>query len=479
MIEFPQTYSALLIGLPGVGKAEYCMHLAKGYLEKGEKVVYVATEKRPPDIRKRMKEIGVDLETHEGKNFLFIDIFTRSAGTREENVLYVDNPANLNMVSVKISESFDVLGKPLKIIFDSLSTFFLHAPEGEVRSFFESINAKINMEDSFALFTLHEEMHDDKVVTALKALVLSVLEMEIEDAPSRKRKFRVAFGKQGLSYSPNWFEFKITKEGFNLSTVGVAPVPTPEAKEEKRKLPLAKTVGIAALLLMAIVAFQVLFGGGKEASIISQIVTAAPAIIANIPAGGPSATTLPAETPVPTPPISEFRLDGMEDISNWYPMEGGGAFLDIAESTEFSKVDKSMKVSIEILDEQDSFAAVGLANPDLAGYDGVTIWSYVPEPIPLGRLELSLEEKGNARYTYMRMRNLNRAGWIKDIIPFSDIRLSPWGEYRDENDQLDIDQVKFISINVGGGPSSRTGTYVFYLDELNLFKYQNVSEQGQ
>ncbi len=112
MIEFPQTYSALLIGLPGIGKAEYCVTLAKDYLEKGERVVYVSTEKRPSDIRKRMKELGVNLETYEGESFLFIDVFTRNAGTKEENVLYVDNPANLNLVSVKISEAHEILGKP-------------------------------------------------------------------------------------------------------------------------------------------------------------------------------------------------------------------------------------------------------------------------------------------------------------------------------------------------------------------------------
>ena len=128
MIEFPSTYSALLIGLPGVGKSEYCMQLVKDYLEKGEKVVYVTTEKSPSDIRERINEMGMDLQGHEGENFLFVDVFTREAGTKEESVLYVDNPSNLNMVSVRLSEAVDTLGKPVRIIFDSLSTFSYMLP---------------------------------------------------------------------------------------------------------------------------------------------------------------------------------------------------------------------------------------------------------------------------------------------------------------------------------------------------------------
>ncbi|MBU2559780.1 AAA family ATPase, partial [archaeon] len=225
MIEFPKTYSALLIGLPGVGKSEYCMQLARDYLRNGEKVVYITTEKSPSDIRERMREIDMDLEAHESKSFLFIDIFTRESDPKEENVLYVDNPANLNMVSVRVSEASDALGTPVRIIFDSLSTFFLHASEGEVRSFFDSINKKIKKDHSFALFTLHEEMHDDKVVIALKAMVLCVMEMDIEDAPNRRRKFRVAFAKGGLSYPPDWIEFKIKKEGMEFGPVGEPTAP--------------------------------------------------------------------------------------------------------------------------------------------------------------------------------------------------------------------------------------------------------------
>jgi KaiC/GvpD/RAD55 family RecA-like ATPase len=268
MIEFPKAYSALLTGLPGVGKSEYCQQLTKEYLEKGEKVVYVTTEKSPADIRERLGEIGVGVEAYEGESFIFIDVFTRSAGEKEDKVLYVDNPSNLNMVSVKLSEAADVIGKPARIIFDSLSTFFLHAPESEIRGFFESLNTRIKMDQSFALFTLHEEMHDEKVVVALKAMVLSVLEMEIEDAPSRRKKFRVAFAKKGVPHSPDWFEFKIAKEGLEFSSMKEeAKTEEKIEKPKKKRGKLFKIARTAAFLLVALIIIGIISGGDKDPDI--------------------------------------------------------------------------------------------------------------------------------------------------------------------------------------------------------------------
>jgi len=463
---FPQNYSVLLIGSPGVGKSEYCLDLAKGFLKNGEKVVYVATEKSPSKIRKRMKELGVDLGDHEGDSFLFVDVFTRAAGPKDERALHIDNPSNLNMVSVRVSEAAESLGKPVRVIFDSMSTFFLHASEGEIRRFFESINAKITTNYGFALYTLQEEMHDKKMVIALKAMVDAVLEMRLEEAPTLRKRFRVLFAKE-ISYSQEWVEFQITKHGFELAPVGEVPITKVEVGEEKRKLPLVKVAGVVVVLLVGMGIFQGMFGG-EEKTTSFETVTPAPS------------TLLPQTTAYPsTSSLVEYRLDGMEDVSNWFSSEGPDLIVDITESTEFSKAGKSMKITLEVLGEEDAWGDVNLPNLQLTGYDGITIWSYVPERVPLGKLGMFVEEEDYSAYTYFdRMRSLKKTGWVKDTVPFSDLRLSTWEEpYNfDENGQLDLDQLDKLGINFGGGTGAIPGTYVIYLDELNLFKYQNVSE---
>lgn len=479
---FPQNYSVLLVGSPGVGKSEYCLHLAKEYLDKGEKVVFLTTKKSPADIRKRMKEVGVDIEGHEGKDFLFIDVFTRSAGTPEDTVIHIDNPANLNLVSVRLADATEVLGKPVRIIFDSLSTFFLHATDVEIRKFFESLNTKITIDYGFAIFTLQDEMHDEKVVTALKSMVGAVLEMKLEEAPSLRRRFRVLFAK-GISYTQDWVDFQVTKRGFELAPIGDIPVAREEKKKPKRQITL-KRIMIGVILLFFILAVL----GGPEKDRSSQEtsraledmetphITAAPDVATPRPTRQPTEPT-PPETSTPEPELIEFRLDGMEDANLWYPFEGEGAFLDITESTSFSILDNSIKITLEVLSNEDSYAGMNSFEPKLTGYDGITFWSFTAEPLPLGRLMLVLQEEDGSRYVNFRMRSLKKTGWIQDVVPFSSLRSDPWGDGRfDENGQLDLDQVQMISISTGGGgPEIEIGTYVYYLDELNLFRYQNTT----
>ncbi len=475
---FPQNYSVLLIGSPGVGKSEYCLDLTKSYLQNNEKVVYVTTEKSPTEVRKRMKELGIDLEAYEGNSFLFIDVFTKFAGPKDEKALYVDNPANLNMASVRLSEAIAILGKPARIIFDSLSMFFLHASESEIRRFFESINTKIKTDYGFAMYTLQEAMHDEKAVIALKAMVDAVLEMRLEEAPSLRRRFRVLFAK-GITYPQDWVEFHITKHGFALSPRGEVPVPSAaEQVVVKRGLPLMKVAVFFFLLLAGIVVLQVVSRRETpQLPTVSPTITPAPPVITAAPTTSPPSTTFPPDTFPPKTPYVEYRLDGMETVNNWLPFEGTGAILDIAESTEFSKAGKSMRIRVEIKGRKHDFSAVLLFNPQLAGYDGLTLWSYVPEPVPVGRLGMVLKEKDGSDYWYINMRSLKKEGWIKDAIPFSTLGLRPGGDNYDENGQLDLDQVTMLGISVGSvGPTSFSGTYEIYLDELNLFKYQNSLE---
>jgi KaiC/GvpD/RAD55 family RecA-like ATPase len=493
---FPQKYSVLLLGPPGVGKSEYCMDLVRGYLKKGEKVVYVTTEKSPSEVRKRMKELGVDLDVFEGNSLLFIDVFTRSVGPKDEKVLHVDNPANLNMVSVRLSEAVKALGKPVRIVFDSLSTFFLHASEGEIRRFFETVNTKVKMDYGFVIYTLQEEMHDKKVVIALKAMVDAVLEMKPEEAPGRKKKLRVLFAK-GITYPNDWVEFRITKHGFELTPVRDIPVSIAKVSVVKRELPLVKVAGLVALLILGVAGLQLIFGGEKDAPAIkttpalettppspiirqtdtpSPTVTIAPPAVTVAPTTRAPLRTLPPETP---PPITEYRLNGMEDVGSWFLLEGASVILDIAESTEFSKVGKSLRVDVEILGGEETFAGIGLFNPEIRGYDGLTVWSYAPEPFPVGRLGMLIKEKDGSDYWYLRMRSLKQEGWVKDIVPFDDFRLrppGPEGENYDENNRLDLDQAEILIISVSSfGPTDFKGRFTIFIDELNLFRYQNVS----
>lgn len=209
---FPAHYAVLVTGLPGVGKFEYCLYLARQWLQTGESVVFITTEKGPDRIKERTKSAGLDLEGHEGQRFVFIDVSSHSTGEVYEKGLQVNNPANLNQISVNVEKATEQVGKP-NIVFDSLSTLFLHASDQEIKRFFETLSSRARKEYGLIIYTLQDEMHEAQTVTALKHLADSVIEMQLDE--KGQRKFRIAYAKE-IEYPPGWFEYKITGQGFEF-----------------------------------------------------------------------------------------------------------------------------------------------------------------------------------------------------------------------------------------------------------------------
>ncbi|MFQ5816290.1 MAG: RAD55 family ATPase, partial [Candidatus Hydrothermarchaeaceae archaeon] len=214
MKDFPSNYTALLVGPPGVGKYEYCLDLVRHYLEKGESVVYITTERSPQEIKEKLKDAGLDIDAYEASKFLFIDVYSYSTGAKYDKGLHIDNPANLNLINVHLANAEGMLGKPMRILFDSLSTLFLHAPVGEIKKFVGVLSSRAKSEYGFVLYTLQEGQHDEQTTMALRAMVNAVLEMTFEEGPPLKRKFRVHHAK-GMKTTPTWYIFDIEK-GFKI-----------------------------------------------------------------------------------------------------------------------------------------------------------------------------------------------------------------------------------------------------------------------
>jgi KaiC/GvpD/RAD55 family RecA-like ATPase len=268
MIEFPENYTALLEGSPGIGKFDYCLGLLKTYLEKGEKVVYITTEKAPDEIKAQAKAHDLDIDALEGMSFLFIDIYSHSSGAKYEKGLMVDNPANLNLISINMSKAVQQIGGgPVRIFFDSLSTLFLHAKPEELTKFVSTLSSRVKTDYGFILYNLQAEMHDPQTVTTLKSLVDAVLEMKYDEGPPMKKKFRVHHAK-GLKTTPVWHTFDLTEEGFTIieeeeeppapePVPGPAPAPPPTVIVEK-KSPLIPAVAAVGVLVIGFVLFQLM-----------------------------------------------------------------------------------------------------------------------------------------------------------------------------------------------------------------------------
>lgn len=270
MKEFPENYTAVLTGPPGVGKHTYFIDLVKFYLEKGESITYITTERSPREIKEIAKKAGLDLDQYEGGKFIFIDLYSHSTGERYDNGFSIDNPANLNLITVNLTKAADIVGKPMRIFFDSLSTLFLHAPEQEIKKFFGVLSSRVKTDYGFIIYTLQDEMHDEQTVIALKHMVDGVLEMRFDEGPPLKNLFRVHHAK-GLKTTPTWFEVEVGEEGFKIleefvsekAAPGVAAPATVVVEKPAAPSNVVKFGAIGVVLLLLAGGFFMLKGEGE------------------------------------------------------------------------------------------------------------------------------------------------------------------------------------------------------------------------
>jgi KaiC/GvpD/RAD55 family RecA-like ATPase len=274
MQEFPEKYTSVLTGPPGVGKHVYFLDLVKFYLEKGESVTYITTERSPAEIKELAKKIGLDLDKYEGSKFIFIDIYSYSTGERYDNGFSIDNPANLNLITVNLTKAADIVGKPMRIFFDSLSSLFLHAPEQEIKKFFGVLSSRVKTEYGFVIYTLQDEMHDDQTVIALKAMVDGVLEMKFDEGPPLKNLFRVHHAK-GMKTVPTWYEFEASDDGafkilgeFSAAKADAgAPAAAPAAVVVEKPAGVSSNVikfGAIGVIVLLVAVVGLMSMGGEE-----------------------------------------------------------------------------------------------------------------------------------------------------------------------------------------------------------------------
>ncbi|MEE9474332.1 MAG: ATPase domain-containing protein [Candidatus Hydrothermarchaeaceae archaeon] len=267
MKEFPENYTAVLTGPPGVGKHLYLLDLVKFYLEKGESITYITTERSPNEVKEIAKKVGLDLDQYEGSKFIFIDLYSHSTGERYDNGFSIDNPANLNLITVNLAKAADIVGKPMRVFFDSLSSLFLHAPEPEIKKFFGVLSSRVKTDYGFVIYTIQDEMHDDQTVIALKHMVDGVLEMRFEEGPPLKNLFRVHHAK-GMETKPTWFEVEVSDKGFKILKEFVSEKPTAAAPTtvvvEKPAAPsnVMKFGALGFVFLLVAGGFLMFKGGG-------------------------------------------------------------------------------------------------------------------------------------------------------------------------------------------------------------------------
>jgi KaiC/GvpD/RAD55 family RecA-like ATPase len=216
-VEFPQNYSILLSGPPGVGKFEYCISLLKNWLMEGERIVYLTSERSPDEIKSLAEAFGLSLEEHENRgDFVFIDCYSWSIGGSYEKGFSIKNAANINEINITLEKVMQNLESPVRIVFDSLSPLFLYNEVSTMTKFFHFFTSNTKTKYGFIIYTLQEGVHDPQIRNTLIYLVDGYLEMQFgEDSDILTRKLRIQHLK-GKTTDTSWKNFKIGNKGFEM-----------------------------------------------------------------------------------------------------------------------------------------------------------------------------------------------------------------------------------------------------------------------
>ena len=170
--------SLLLIGSPGTGKTRLILK----YLKFFNKVLWISTTESAPNVRSKIENFGgefwvVDTHTWDQK----IDVSHRD--------IIVNNPLNLNEVSIAIGKALDSLKRDYFISFDSISGLLLYHTPQKVIHFLRNIVVRMTSDNGSGIFTLVKNAHDVYTETSISLVFNNILELERDFNRDDVRRF--------------------------------------------------------------------------------------------------------------------------------------------------------------------------------------------------------------------------------------------------------------------------------------------------
>ncbi|MEM2839310.1 MAG: RAD55 family ATPase [Thermoplasmata archaeon] len=199
---FPEKYSVIVVGAPEAGVLEFCAYLASFYLKNGQDVVMVETDTSADFVRRMISEFGVTREVFEKAAMTTIDCY--SEPKEENDLIRYAELSDLPGLLEKVKSAIEELQEPVRVIFDSLSSLFIHNAAEDITGFLEKL-IRLSKERGSLTATLYEKMHPAEQVVALTSQCDGLIEMMVDE--QMERYIRIKRMKD-LPVKPNWVPFE-------------------------------------------------------------------------------------------------------------------------------------------------------------------------------------------------------------------------------------------------------------------------------
>ena len=211
---FPENFAVLVVGNPRAGMFEFCCYLGANYLSAGERLVFCESNVSAELVRKQLELFGIDPAEQEKKGRLAIVDFSSMLSVKDAdpNAITVKDVSNIEEVIERIEEGIvKVGGRPVRVLFDSITPLYLQHDSNEVDKFFSALTSIVKVSGKITT-TVHAGIIPDEQIALLSTIADGVLEMRIDEDSHRFVRIK---SFRGLRVAPNWvpFDFEEEEEG--------------------------------------------------------------------------------------------------------------------------------------------------------------------------------------------------------------------------------------------------------------------------
>ncbi|MFQ6107097.1 MAG: RAD55 family ATPase [Thermoplasmata archaeon] len=207
---FPLNSTCLITGPPGVGKFEYCCELAIRFIKQRGRVVFVAIDVDPAEVRRLATRRGMDISRSRKSIFVHcVSPYVPASPCCElAHDCCVKSDTTVESVATAIGRAISYVGEPTRAIVFTASSLLLYNSPKDVIKLCHLVANQVKSEYGFVTFVLHSGVHSPDLQVVLRSFVDGVINWRFGE--NLRREYRVSYYR-GLSTSPLWREFHITK----------------------------------------------------------------------------------------------------------------------------------------------------------------------------------------------------------------------------------------------------------------------------
>lgn len=206
----PSPVMLLLMGDPGSAKRELCLEFAARTLARQRRVVYVALEESPEEVRASLSAIGVDLTRPEIlRNLLVIDCYSPQIGMVSKEEISAD-PNNLSELSIAVSKALPA-GNVVQGLFvlDPVDTLILKRGLTSSLELIRTLRGKTKIAKFDFIVTLNRQAFHTVILAAAQESVDGVFEMKVQEEPAGLMRYLRVPKLRGTSHHTAWIAYDI------------------------------------------------------------------------------------------------------------------------------------------------------------------------------------------------------------------------------------------------------------------------------